>query len=92
MITKKQYAWASHAIAILYQGGRDADVTSQDLIALIESLRAVARAARYFLNGNWDFKEGSDAYDRHEMLIDAINALPAWVLEKNGSLDSELPD
>lgn len=42
-----------------------------------ERLEEVARLARYFINGNWDFKEGSDSYDRHEMLIDALDAFEA---------------
>ncbi len=52
--------------------------SAQEYITVLEAqmvtLREIAQLARYFLNGNWDFKDGSDAYDRHEMLIDALDA------------------
>ena len=83
MITKKQYAWASHASAILYQGGRDADVTSQDLIELIESLRRVARAADGLID-TLD-SDGGNAYlpDNIDLglLRRALDAVSQWVLE-----------
>lgn len=86
--TKEQYEKARTANAILYQGSREKEIHSQDLIETIEALREVARKAdEWFDPDRWALEEGpfciwcnnAKKYGHREDCV--YEAIPDWLLE-----------